>query len=89
MPTKVAKIFKFYTDTCVPCKRLSAAIAESAYRDMIVEINASKCERNQLIEYGVKAVPTLVFLDEHDNVLGSRTGDMRTVDFDKAVEGYI
>ena len=52
-------------------------------------VDIATVERDQLIVYGVTAVPTLVFFDVHDNVLGKHTGLIRLELFDQKVESFI
>ena len=84
---KVAKILKFYTDTCGPCKAQSKIIEESKHKSLVENINARAPEASDLlINYRVSGVPTLVKLDEKGLVLGKHTGLLSLEAFDKFVE---
>lgn len=54
----------FYSDSCVPCKRM-APILEELEKDRGDEIKIVKidvnCDGELAAEYGVRAVPTVIF----------------------------
>ncbi len=54
----------FYSETCVPCKRISPVLAELE-EDYAGEIKIAKVNVNHdselAAEYGVQAVPTIIF----------------------------
>lgn len=85
--SKVAKILKFYTDSCGPCKAQSKIIEDSRHKNLVENINARLPEASVLlIHYRISGVPTLVKLDEKGLVLGKHTGLLSLEAFDKFVE---
>lgn len=69
------RILKFYATWCVPCKALSKYLEES--KDIITcTIEEVDIEKNMetAIEYGVRSVPTMVLLDDDNNVVRKHTG---------------
>lgn len=59
-------IADFYSDSCVPCKRMSPLLAETEEEmdDVkLVKLNIN-FDRDTAEKYGVTAVPTLVFFKE-------------------------
>ncbi len=57
----------FYSETCVPCKRISPVLAELE-EDYAGEIKIAKVNVNHnselAAEYGVQAVPTIIFFKD-------------------------
>lgn len=66
----------FYSDSCVPCKRMSPVLAEleEDYGDIkIAKINVNY-DGELAAEYGVQAVPTIIFFKngaETERVVGA------------------
>lgn len=73
----VSKIIKLSTSWCNPCKVLKKNL-EGFTRVPVEEID---CEENPdtAAKYNVRNVPTLVYLDENENVL-ERTVGLQTLD---------
>lgn len=69
-------IADFYSDSCVPCKRMSPLLAEleeSSENIKVAKINIG-FEQELCSEYDVQAVPTLVFFKngkELDRIVGA------------------
>lgn len=61
----------FYSDSCVPCKRMSPVLAELE-EDYGGEIKIAKININYdgelAVEYGVQAVPTIVFFKNGEEI---------------------
>ena len=81
-------IIDFYATWCTPCRELEeitfhdAAVAKAAERDFVmVKVDVTKggnpFHERLLREYGVKGVPTIVFLDAN----GKERTDLRLVDY--------
>lgn len=66
----------FYSDSCVPCKRMSPVLAEleEDYSDIkIAKINVNY-DGELAAEYGVQAVPTIIFFKngaETERIVGA------------------
>lgn len=79
------KVYKFYSDTCSPCKVLTSMLKNSKYRDLIEDIDITK--RVELLgKYEVKKVPTLVFVDENEEMLFRSVGVLTQIEFEKLVD---
>lgn len=65
------KILKFYTETCMNCKMLGKVLDKMSAE--VENINAN--ENLDLVDkYEICTTPTLVFLDEDDNVIDRIVG---------------
>jgi len=81
-------IIDFYADWCTPCRELDevtfhhAEVVKQAKRNFVmIKIDLTRksnlVHENLLRQYGVKGVPTVVFLDRQ----GKERGDLRLTDF--------
>lgn len=80
----------FYSDSCVPCKRLSPVLAEieEEYGENIsaVKININ-FDAELAKQYGVTSVPTIVFFKNGDEV--SRLGSpIKKADIAAVIENF-
>lgn len=67
------KLLKFYADWCGPCKQISATLSEIDHGLEIQEVDADN-DRATVVQYGVRAIPTLVLLDDNGVELRRATG---------------
>ena len=67
------KLIKIYSKTCGPCKVLEKNLVESGVEYDSVDVTSE--EGDDLIEaYGVRAVPTLLLVDDNGTLLNKHTG---------------
>ena len=67
------KLIKIYSKTCGPCKVLEKNLVESGVKYDSVDVASEEGE--DLTEtYGVRAVPTLLLVDDNSTLLNKRTG---------------
>lgn len=66
------KLLKFYTNCCPQCKQQTKILNEVEE----VEIVPINCEENEKItsKYNVRTLPTLILLNDNDEVLNTMTG---------------
>ena len=74
------QLLKFYADWCQPCKNLSAVKSNIDIPWKVVEIDVDK-NMEDTIFYGVRTLPTLVLLDENNNVVKKLTGSVTELHF--------
>lgn len=67
------KILKFQASWCNPCKQLSSVMEgmEIPIPVGIIDIDEN---RDAAVEYGVRGVPTMLLIDENENILKRVTG---------------
>lgn len=72
------KVLKFYSQTCPPCKALSPITKEISEENPEVDFQGIDIgvDQEAVQKYGIKSVPTLVFLkhgQEVDRLVGLQT----------------
>lgn len=78
----------FYSDSCVPCKRLSPVLAEveEEYRDNIKLVKVNINFDSELAEkYEVQSVPTLVFF-RNGEAISRLNGSLKKAEIASAIE---
>ncbi len=78
-------LYKFYTDTCVPCRQMSERIKDVDfmldYGVVLNNINAHK-DPDKAALYGIKTVPTFVLTDDNDNMIRKINGSISLQELD-------
>ena len=69
------KLIKIYSKTCGPCKVLEKNLVESGVNYDSVDV-ASEEGEDIVEKYGVRAVPTLLLVDDNGTLLNKHTGIM-------------
>ena len=59
------KLLKLYADWCGPCKALSMTLGKMDIHIPIEEVNI-ETNKDIAIKYGVRSIPTMILVDEHD-----------------------
>lgn len=67
------RLLKFEADWCGPCKMLTATMEDITFPFPIERVDVDK-NSAAAIEYGVRGVPCLILLDEHNNVIKRVSG---------------
>lgn len=70
---KKVKVLRFTATWCQPCKSLEAMLNTTETKTVINKIDIDE-DTETPITFGVRSVPTMVKLDEHDNVIARITG---------------
>ena len=74
-------VIDFYADWCVPCKTLAPTlntISEECSKAEIVKYNTEEDELNLTSKYGIRNIPTLIFIKDGepvDRLTGFRSKD--------------
>lgn len=80
-------IADFYSDSCVPCKRMSPLLAEAEEQRenvKLVKLNIN-FDADTAVKYGVSAVPTLIFFKDGNEVF-RLTGAVKKAELEAAIE---
>ena len=84
-------LIDFYSDSCVPCKRMVPVLAglEEKYGDQIYigKINVAY-EPELAEEYKVMSAPTLIFLKDGEQI-GRLTGAKKAADLEEIIDKNI
>lgn len=81
----VEKVYKFYSDTCAPCKMLTSMLRNTESKELIEDVDISK--RLDLVrKFNIRKVPTLVFVDEEGEHLFSSVGIITSAEFEKLIK---
>lgn len=81
----VEKVYKFYSDTCAPCKTLSSMLQNTESKELIEDVDIYK--RFDLVKkFNIRKVPTLVFVDEKGEKLFSSVGIISPAEFEKLIK---
>lgn len=81
----VEKVYKFYSDTCAPCKTLSSMLQNTESKELIEDVDIFK--NHELVQkFNIRKVPTLVFVDEEGEKLFSSVGIISPAEFEKLIK---
>lgn len=81
----VEKVYKFFSDTCAPCKTLSSMLQNTESKELIEDVDIHK--RIDLVrKFNIRKVPTLVFVDEKGESLFSSVGIVSPTEFEKLIK---
>lgn len=80
-------IADFYSDSCVPCKRMSPLLAEAEeQRENVKQVKLNiNFDADTAVKYGVSAVPTLIFFKD-GNEVSRLTGAVKRAELEAAIE---
>jgi thioredoxin 1 len=70
---KKVKVLRFTATWCQPCKSLEAMLDTTQTKMIINKIDIDE-DNETPVTFGVRSVPTMVKLDENDNVISRITG---------------
>lgn len=83
-------LYKFYTETCVPCRQMNERIKDVDFMlDYGVVFNSINAhiypDKSKL--YDVKTVPTFVLTDDNDNLIRKINGAISLQQLDTFITG--
>lgn len=81
----VEKVYKFYSDTCAPCKTLTSLLQNTESKELIEDVDISK-RRDLVRKFNIRKVPTLVFVDKEGEPLFSSVGILSPAEFEKLIK---
>ena len=69
------KTLLFTSPTCAPCKQMKMDLAAIGIDAEITPVDVSRPENADLLStYGVRSVPTIIFLDDDEEIVKVRVG---------------
>lgn len=69
------KILKFYSKTCGPCKTIDENLKKANIEYVAIDVEDDNNE--ELVDkYSIRGIPTLIKLDDKDEVIAKHTGYM-------------
>lgn len=68
------KIVDFYADWCGPCKAMKPTLDSMIEKGFPIEkVNVDE-NREIAAQYGIRSIPTILFIDENDNAVDKLVG---------------
>jgi thioredoxin 1 len=82
------KLLKFSAGWCQPCQALSKVISETTLPVELVEIDVDQ-EADKARDFGVRGVPTLVLINDVNEELSRKVGNMSSTVLTEWVNKYV
>ena len=82
------KVIRFTADWCGPCKSMAANLGQADINGVSIEVIDIDKNPDIAMEYGIRNIPTLVMIDESNNVIKRKTGVMSPKQIREWIHGY-
>lgn len=82
------KLLKFEASWCQPCKQLSKTMESMEFPFPVAKVDIDT-DRDAAITYGIRGVPTLLLMDENDNILLRLTGALTKAKLEEELEPFL
>lgn len=83
------KMFKFYAQWCGPCKQQAKEFEEHPVNVEVESIDIDDDAEDLVSKYHVMSIPTLILLDENDELLKRWTGFTKSENINKFINGQL
>jgi thioredoxin 1 len=70
----MARLIKFQAGWCSPCKQLTKTMDEMDIKIPISYVDIDS-QTDVAVTYGVRSIPTMIILDEYENVISKLMGN--------------
>lgn len=70
MNVNKVKLYKFYANWCGPCKQQAKLLEETPINVELINVNIEE-EEELTKKFGVRNLPTLLLVDDEDNIIKS------------------
>ncbi len=84
----IMKLLKFHAAWCQPCKQLSTVLGQIRLPFPVVDIDIDD-NMDAAIEFGIKSVPSMILLDENDNIIQKITGIRSKLQLEELFQPYL
>lgn len=82
------KIIKFQASWCGPCKVLSETLSTMSLPFVLEEVDVDE-DTESAIVYGIRGVPTMLLVDENNNILERIVGNISKFDLEQKLSPYV
>lgn len=82
------KLLKFQASWCQPCKQLSETMKTMEFPFPVSEVDIDT-NREATISFGIRGVPTLILMDENDNILMRESGNLTKSQLEEKLKPFM
>jgi len=83
---KMNKVMMFSSETCAPCKQMKAIMENIDHTAVHLEYLDARQEREQVLKYGMRTLPTFVMTDGDGNKIKQYSGVMSPEEYEAWLE---
>ena len=77
-------VYKFFSDTCAPCKLVEKQLTDFNIKHISLNIN-DQIQSVYADKFGIKSVPTTIVVDDNNKILFKQIGVFNKPNLDKLI----